>query len=126
MIDYWGAGVVIGYRWGCCVLGYGRTSMVTLVMASPLLIVWTTSMPSITCPKLVYSPSRKRDSRFTMKYWQSLLRDLSGPRATPRAPVLKGRLLYSAGILSPPLPVPVGSPPWITQSSTLWNFRPLK
>src|SRR5206468_3884943 len=102
---------------------YGRSSTVTFVMGSPLAIALTTSIPSITWPKFVYSPSRNRESLFTMKYWQSLLRDLSGPRATPNAPALNGRLLYSAGILLPPLPVPVGSPPWITQSSTLWNFK---
>src|SRR3954453_10779263 len=61
-----------------------------------------------------------------MKNWLSLLIAGSWPRATPRAPALKGRLLYSEGMLPPPVPLPAGSPPWITQSSTLWKVSPSK
>src|SRR5579859_1698988 len=61
-----------------------------------------------------------------MNHWQSLLRVRSGPRATPSAPLTKAMRLYSAAILPPPEPVPVGSPPWITQSSTRWKVRPSK
>src|SRR5205823_2747626 len=48
------------------------------------------------------------------------------PRATPRAPGLNGSLLYSDGMVAPPVPLPSGSPPWITQASTRWKVRPLK
>src|SRR5688572_10119100 len=61
-----------------------------------------------------------------MKNWLSLFLDGSPLRAIPREPAPNGTLLYSDGMTPPPEPVPWGSPPCITQSSTLWKVRLLK
>src|SRR6478672_11894056 len=89
-------------------------------------ILFTTSIPCTTCPQLVYCPSRKAESFLVIKNWLSLLMAASLPLATPNAPALNVILLYSEGILPPPVPFPAGSPPCITQSSTRWNVSPLK
>src|SRR6187431_2741389 len=104
----------------------GTPSIRILSILSPAAIWLTTSIPSTTLPQLVYWPFRWKESRLTMKNWLSLLIAGSPPRATPREPVANGIWLYSEGIVPPPVPLPEGSPPWMTQSSTRWKVRPSK
>src|SRR5690606_19328 len=91
---------------------------------SPLGSASTYSMPLITSPQTVYCRSRKRASSKQMKNW---LLALSGTcvRAIEQVPRTCGASLNSAlrsGLSEPPIPVPVGSPPWAIKSGiTRWN-----
>src|SRR6185312_12194420 len=84
----------------------------------------TFSMPSVTSPQTVYWPSRKRASSKQMKNW--LLAEFGlAVRAIEQAPRTCGALENSAGRFGrsdPPLPVPVGSPPWAMKPGiTRWK-----
>jgi hypothetical protein len=60
-----------------------------------------------------------------MKNCESLLNSLGiALRATPTAPATNGWFEVSVGKeVLPPVPLPAGSQPWTTQSSTLWLQR---
>src|SRR2546423_3598272 len=100
-------------------------SILMVLILSPILIPFTTSIPDVTIPKFVYCLSRKVESFFTTNHWLPLLIAGSWPRAIPTEPSLNERSLYSDGTFSPPVPVPSGSPPWTTQSSTRWKILSL-
>src|SRR5690606_5228913 len=110
---------------------YMRTILSGLVTrpdpGSPLLILSTCSMPSITCPQTVYFPSRCGARSNMMKNWLLALLG-SAVRAAPTTPRSKGVGVNSAGRSSyfdPPLPSPLGSPVCAMKPSiTRWNVRP--
>src|SRR5665213_1025111 len=85
------------------------------------------SMPAVTSPHRVYWLSRWGASARQMKNW--LLAELGLPvRAMEQAPRRCGSCENSAGRLGffePPLPVPVGSPPWAMKPPiTRWKTTP--
>ena len=89
-------------------------------------IVSTTSIPDVTRPKTVCRPSSHgQASAVTMKNWEPFV---FGPAfAIARAPRSTGCLLISSSnwYPGPPMPVPVGSPPWIMKFSiTRWKTTP--
>ena len=94
---------------------------------SPLGRASTLSIPSVTSPQTVYWPSRKRASSKQMKNW--LLAELGSlVRAIEQAPRTCGSRLNSAfrsGFDEPPMPRPVGSPPWAMKPAiTRWKTTP--
>src|SRR4029079_3813361 len=80
-----------------------------------------------TSPHTVYWPSRKVASSKQMKNW--LLAELGlDERAlehTPRTCGASENSAFRLGFLEPPMPVPVGSPPWAMKPGiTRWNTTP--
>ena len=89
-------------------------------------------MPSVTWPKAAYWPSRYVLSVWTIKNWELAL-FLSLERAmetVPRTWEMGFSTPFSANSPTtvssePPVPSPLGSPPWIMKPSMMrWKVRP--
>ncbi len=93
---------------------------------SPRLIWSILSMPSTTSPHTVYWPLRNDASSKQMKNWLSAESGFWA-RAIEQVPRTCLPELNSAlrCLPEPPMPVPVGSPPWAMKPSmTRWNGVP--
>src|SRR5438552_958952 len=107
-----------------CERGEQPHPTVIFLILSPMRMPFTTSWPLVTWPKFVYWSFSHDASVLQTNHWASLLTLMSGPLAIPAAPFVNGRSFSSLGILPPPRPVPSGSPPCTTQSSTRWKVLP--
>jgi hypothetical protein len=87
-----------------------------------------TSRPSITDPKTVYFPLRWLCARYVIKNWLVFVfLPLFAMDSTPRLLCLSVGTISSLNlppyILTPPFPVPSGSPPWIMNPLMFrWNL----